>query len=880
MEALIVAIALWTFDSELILQQWVPNGHMANARVEDGALHIDAIDWDPFLVCRDIEIEVTPWQYVVVRVKADQPGAGELFWTGQTTGQYEGFSQGKRTSFNLRGDGAWEEAVILPFWHGEGTLRKMRLDLYEGAHFVIGEIRVMSWAEGKSPVARDTWSGEDIAEHWIPLPNTNVIVAPPLATSLAGRGWVSVRAEAAEETVAELIWAGADGKAKTFPFTLRGGSHFSNLEVAGDPAWPETLQALALRLPEKAQVRVTEVAIADGPRGASELSVIYFGFENGANRAGRPVRLLGQFTNVGGGAGGLREASLAVPDGMRILSEPDLAPLQDLEHGDLAQVAWEIAATEAGRQEVTLSFAGEGAPDAVTAQLDFLPARATASLEYVPEPRPIETDLDVCMYYFPGWGNEAAWDCVWRTAPVRKPLLGYYDEAKPACVDWQIKWAVENGISCFLVDWYWNQGGQHLLHWFEAYREARYRGHLDVAIMWANHNPKGSHSREDWRNVTREWIDNYFGLDTYYRIDGKPALFLWDPNLLRSDLGGTEEVRAALAESQAMAREAGYDGITFVAVNRNESAANAKRLAGEGFHGATNYHEWGDAFALGPAPKRARFEDVVKTVPTAWERREADRGGLVYYPLVDSGWDARPWHGNQARAILGRTTAGFERLMTASKAFCQKHERGIVVLGPANEWGEGSYVEPNTEFGFSMYEAVRRVFATTPQSAWPENLAPGDVGLGPYDFPRRAMATSWTFDTDTEGWGGMMHVRDMRWDAGALCFQTTTNDPALRVATGDLKAREFEAIGFRMRIQGEGVSEAAAQLFWSVGNLAMSGATSMSFPVQVDGEYHDYRLPLGEHPRWRGRVTSLRFDPCNIRGAEIAIDGVAFERRE
>ncbi|MCB9784225.1 MAG: glycoside hydrolase family 99-like domain-containing protein [Candidatus Omnitrophica bacterium] len=90
-----------------------------------------------------------------------------------------------------------------------------------------------------------------------------------------------------------------------------------------------------------------------------------------------------------------------------------------------------------------------------------------------------------------------------ETFPIRKPMLGYYDEGDPECVDWQIKWAVENGITCFLVDWYWIQGKQHLTHWFEAYKKSKYQDDLKVAIMWANHNPPGTHSREDWREVTK-----------------------------------------------------------------------------------------------------------------------------------------------------------------------------------------------------------------------------------------------------------------------------------------------------------------------------------------------------------------------------------------
>ena len=55
-----------------------------------------------------------------------------------------------------------------------------------------------------------------------------------------------------------------------------------------------------------------------------------------------------------------------------------------------------------------------------------------------------------------------------------------------------------------------------------------------------------------------------------------------------------------------------------------------------------------------------------------------------------------------------------------------------VCLGPLNEWGEGSYAEPNGEFGFGMYEAVRDVFGVKPEGGWPTNYVPADIGRGPY----------------------------------------------------------------------------------------------------------------------------------------------------
>ncbi len=319
-------------------------------------------------------------------------------------------------------------------------------------------------------------------------------------------------------------------------------------------------------------------------------------------------------------------------------------------------------------------------------------------------------------------------------APGRKPLLGYYDESNPECVDWQIKWAVENGISCFLVDWYWVQGRQQLAHWFDAYRKARNRDLLKVAIMWANHNPPGTHSTEDWLQVTGHWIERYFSLPGYYQIDGKPAVFIWDPKAIRTDLGGSHAVREAFDKSQTLARQAGFGGITLVALGHDFSESHIQTLREEGYRAVTTYHEWGRGIDGQVARRLFSYEDVVRQSPEAWKSKNEAADGLMYYPLVDTGWDSRPWHGHKAMVIEGRTSPLFEALLRDARTFCRTNDKDLLILGPVNEWGEGSYIEPCTEFGFDMLEAIRRTFATEPAGDWPVNISPLDAGLSPYEF--------------------------------------------------------------------------------------------------------------------------------------------------
>jgi hypothetical protein len=48
----------------------------------------------------------------------------------------------------------------------------------------------------------------------------------------------------------------------------------------------------------------------------------------------------------------------------------------------------------------------------------------------------------------------------------------------------------------------------------------------------------------------------------------------------------------------------------------------------------------------------------------------------------------------------------------------------------------------------------------------------------------------------------------------------------------------------------------------------------MRFEVSVDGQWHDYRVPVGESRRWTGTITRLRLDPVNRAGVRVEVEKV------
>jgi hypothetical protein len=378
------------------------------------------------------------------------------------------------------------------------------------------------------------------------------------------------------------------------------------------------------------------------------------------------------------------------------------------------------------------------------------------------------------------------------------------------------------------------------------------------------------------RDVARFWVENYFGMPEYMRLDGKPVVMIWSPENMRRDLGGEDGGRRALEIARNVARTAGYDGIYFIAMKWPEASTDPaviRRLADDGYDMTSIYHymHHGDQ-----AEDRTHFpfELVADSSCDHWQSwRRADI--LPFLPNLSTGWDSRPWHGDRATVIHSRSVPLFRKICRDAKRFADETGVKRMVLAPLNEWGEGSYIEPNKEFGFGMYDAVRDVFCERPAAGWPVNIAPSDVGLGPYDFPDRTgtVVVTWTYTSSAEGWGPQMGVTDFRHADGAVHFRTTSSDPAIGAVLHGADAQRYRFVRIRMKIDSATTDE-KAQLFWSTTTSPVSEANSVRFSLVGDGQYHDYTLPVHENNRWRGRIQTFRFDPCSHKEAQISLDEI------
>jgi len=336
-------------------------------------------------------------------------------------------------------------------------------------------------------------------------------------------------------------------------------------------------------------------------------------------------------------------------------------------------------------------------------------------------------------------------------------------------------------------------------------------------------------------------------------------------------------VARLLEISQEMAREAGYKGIWFVAMKWPEASTVAKDvqwLADAGFQMTSIYHymHHGDKAENG---MYFPFDLVAESSYPFWKARQ-ETGILPFLPNLSTGWDSRPWHGDRSTVIYGRTVEKFRRICEDAKRFADETGVKRMTLAPLNEWGEGSYAEPCKEFGFGMYEAIRETFCRKPAAGWPENYAPADVGLGPYDLarPEQLDRSEWEFTDGTQGWGAMMGIRDLVAADGMLSFACSHGDPALSVPLNRLQAGKYGTVSVRMKVENAQENPGQLQLFWSTSTQPITEASSAKVPLIADGKFHDYVLPVADNRRWRGKVTGFRLDVGSQIGLEVAIDRV------
>lgn len=557
----------------------------------------------------------------------------------------------------------------------------------------------------------------------------------------------------------------------------------SVINLAGNPNWRGRVRLLGLSFPGAAShtVEVGGLWVADKPEGRPFLYVRNLAPGRAMLRPQREERIIAIVRNLGPASGPVR-AHLTVPAGVRVL-DGAVKTSDGVDFNGTEQFEWTIRASRPVSGQAKVAVSGEGFASAEsTLTLKFTPLPKLPRADYVPPPRPVKPRYLTLMHYCPLWkaGTHYGWERI-EDWPDRRPAIGWYDEGTPEVADWHIKYALEHGVQGFIYCWYRSDFSPeihvtlgHALH--DGLLKARYVDMFNFTIMWENGCAKGVQSTNDMmQNVLPYWIKNYFKHPSYVKLDNKPVLFVWRPERVAPEVGGSAAVREMFDKMREACRREGFDGLYIVGCVGSADEGLLKRMAEEGWDASSAYGidspsaapPTMDAEGVWVTDHRATMEGQTRTL----EAKKAI-GALPDIVDIMMGWDPRPWHGANTQSYRANPSPeNFREACLRARALIEKTpgnglDKRIVVFDNWNEFGEGHYLEPCTGFGFGFLDAIRKVFCDEKQPC--VDIVPEDVGIAPpesvYLLRRRILGLDahkkrqvvdnllgwWTFDDDND----------------------------------------------------------------------------------------------------------------------------------
>lgn len=338
---------------------------------------------------------------------------------------------------------------------------------------------------------------------------------------------------------------------------------------------------------------------------------------------------------------------------------------------------------------------------------------------YLPQYHPIpENDL-WWGKGFTEWRNltKAKPNFVGHRQPRLPADLGYYDLRVPEVMEQQAMLARRYGVSGFCY-YYYRFGEKRLL---EAPLERMIKtGSPDFpfCLCWANENwsrrwdgmdedllMEQKYGENDAVGFAED-IVRYFKNENYITVDGKPLILFYR-------LQEIPNPKRYLAVCRNVWKTAGFADVMVAMVESFELSAGPRNPADFGADVTVEFPAHGMVHDPAQNVRRTnanwvgKAHDYRELCNAFMSRKEA---GFKRFRSVLVGWDTTPRHPDKSLVLRNSTPGAFQAWLewTYQRTREQNYgEERLVFINAWNEWCEGSYLEPDLEFGHSYLQAVK-----------------------------------------------------------------------------------------------------------------------------------------------------------------------------
>lgn len=388
----------------------------------------------------------------------------------------------------------------------------------------------------------------------------------------------------------------------------------------------------------------------------------------------------------------------------------------------------------------------------------------------VPLPQPVDTgDTMLTMQACTLWreGTHQGWAAIDREETYnRKPILGWYDEGSSAVADWEIKIAVEHGISNMMYCWYHLPTGSGPImksgleeNLWKGVFNSEFKNYHKFSLMYTN--DPGQHTANSFEEfITNYWpyfIEVFFKNPNYAKTkDNKPIFYIYDNdnfiNLMGdisgSDLDGVPDGRRdyndakyAISVMRQMCIDEGFGGLYIAAEYRGPSQNVVANIMNSGYDSVFGYTWHPSEYNLSNDSVLSEIQQTMLA-----QKRAITKDNFNIIPTISKSWDPRGWNywGYRSKSPIYMFDLEHYRQLAL---WCRDVFGGapiadgqyMIMLDNWNEYSEGHWLFPTYgtpsykggKYTYGYLDILREVFGTSVFDHI--DHLPLEEGYGPYD---------------------------------------------------------------------------------------------------------------------------------------------------